>query len=109
MPFSPLQNRLASLTPKAALPSFRKAVHKHRAISASKDDDRSVPSRLSLPRTRDPLLDDAAPKVCIHPSLFRPCHSVQQRGIPNPFPSGKPLKPLLWRASLLWQNEGVGS
>lgn len=52
------------------------AVHEDRTISLPEYNDRPMSSRSSLPRPRDPLLNDAATEIGIDLPSFGPCHGL---------------------------------
>jgi hypothetical protein len=68
---------------------------------APEENNRPVAARLSLPRPRDPLFDDAAAKIGIELPFLGAVHGLQQRRVRELFLSGKPLKPLRFEDSRL--------
>ena len=72
---------------------FRKAVHKHSALTTPKKEDCTVSARFAVSRSSDSLFDNAAAEVCVHLPFFRTSHRVEQNRVADSFLSGKPLKP----------------
>ncbi len=51
--------------------AFRETVNENRALTVLEKNNRTVFARLTLPRPRDPLLNNLAAKVGVYLSFFR--------------------------------------
>jgi len=63
------------------LGALAEAEGEDRPVSSPEQDQRAIAARLSLARSRDPLLDDAAAKVGIDQAALGPPDRIEQRGI----------------------------
>src|SRR5262249_53903121 len=61
-----------------------KAEQEHRSALGPIGDQHAIAARLPLSRSRNPLLDDAAPQIGIDRTSFGPAHGLAEAPVRNP-------------------------